>query len=35
MGHAANIKLQFGIKKVDEADDLDMMALLQFQYIYN
>ncbi len=35
MGHAANIKLQFGVKKVDDVDDMDMLALLQFQYIYN
>ena len=29
------IKFQFGLKSVENADDLEMMALLQFQYIYN
>ncbi len=35
LGHKANIKFQFGLKSVENADDLDMMALLQFQYVYN
>ncbi len=34
-GHTANLKLQFGMKKMEEVDDLDMLGLLQFQILYN